>query len=70
VAANTARAQVCARPARGDVARYSGAVGLFERIDAELGQPTAMINDAGAASPVGRVEALPGRPWEWHSSST
>ena len=35
-------------------------VRLFEKIDAALGRPTALVNNAGTVGPVGRVEDIDG----------
>jgi NAD(P)-dependent dehydrogenase (short-subunit alcohol dehydrogenase family) len=60
VAADAARAQARAITVQGDVARESEVVRLFETVDAELGRPTALVNNAGMVGPVGRVEDLDG----------
>ena len=60
VAADAARAGVRALAVQGDVARESDVVRLFETVDAELGPPAALVNNAGTVGPVGRVEDLDG----------
>jgi NAD(P)-dependent dehydrogenase (short-subunit alcohol dehydrogenase family) len=60
VAADAARAQVRAITVQGDVAKESDVVRLFEHVDAELGRPTALVNNAGTVGPVRRVEELDG----------
>ena len=60
VAADAAQAQVRAITVQGDVARESDVVRLFDKVDAELGRPTALVNNAGTVGPVGRVEDLDG----------
>jgi hypothetical protein len=46
------RARVRATAAQGSVARASDVVRLFEDIDAELGRPAALVDDAAAVGPV------------------
>lgn len=60
VAADVAPEQVRAITVQGDIAKESEVVRLFETVDAELGRPTALVNNAGAVGPVGRVEDLDG----------
>jgi hypothetical protein len=43
---------VRATAAQGYVARASDVVRLLEDIDAELGRPAALVDDAGAVGPV------------------
>jgi NAD(P)-dependent dehydrogenase (short-subunit alcohol dehydrogenase family) len=60
VAADAARAQVRAITVQGDMAKESDVVRLFETVDAELGRPSALVNNAGTVGPAGRVEDLDG----------
>ena len=60
VAADAARPRVRAVAGEGDLARENDVVRLFEKVDAELGRPTALVNNAGTVGPVGRVEDLDG----------
>jgi NAD(P)-dependent dehydrogenase (short-subunit alcohol dehydrogenase family) len=60
VAADAARAQARAITVQGDVAKEGDVVRLFATVDAELGRPTALVNNAGIIGPVGRVEDLDG----------
>ena len=41
-----------------DVADEAAVVGMFDRVDAELGPLRALVNNAGIAGPYARVEAL------------
>ena len=56
VAADATRAGVRAITVQGDVAKDSDVVRLFETVDAELGRPSALVNNAGISGPVRRVE--------------
>jgi NAD(P)-dependent dehydrogenase (short-subunit alcohol dehydrogenase family) len=60
VAADAARTQARAITVQGDVAKEGDVVRLFATVDAELGRPTALVNNAGIIGPVGRVEDLDG----------
>lgn len=56
VAADATRAGVRAIAVQGDVAKESDVVRLFETVDADLGRPSALVNNAGISGPVSRVE--------------
>jgi NAD(P)-dependent dehydrogenase (short-subunit alcohol dehydrogenase family) len=56
VAADATRHGVRAIAVQGDVAKDADVLRLFERVDEELGRPTALVNNAGIVGPVGRVE--------------
>jgi NAD(P)-dependent dehydrogenase (short-subunit alcohol dehydrogenase family) len=56
VAADATRAGVRAIAVQGDIAKESDVVRLFETVDAELGRPSALVNNAGISGPVARVE--------------
>jgi NAD(P)-dependent dehydrogenase (short-subunit alcohol dehydrogenase family) len=58
VAADAALARVRAITVQGDVVREGDVVRLFEKVEAELGRPAALVNNAGIVGPVGRVEDL------------
>jgi len=58
VGADAARHGVRAIAVQGDVAREGDVVRLFERVDAELGRLTALVNNAGIVGPVARVQDL------------
>jgi NAD(P)-dependent dehydrogenase (short-subunit alcohol dehydrogenase family) len=58
VAADAARHGVRAIAVQGDVAREGDVLRLFERVDAELGRLTALVNNAGIVGPVARVQDL------------
>ena len=45
---------------RADIGAEDGVAAMFNAIDAELGKVTALVNNAGISSPVGRVDQLSG----------
>jgi NAD(P)-dependent dehydrogenase (short-subunit alcohol dehydrogenase family) len=56
VAAEVTRAGMRAIAVQGDMAKESDVVRLFETVDAGLGRPSALVNNAGISGPVARVE--------------
>lgn len=43
---------------RADVSREDEVIGLFKRVDAELGRVTALVNNAGTVGPKSRVDEM------------